>query len=83
MKIRAHDFELTYDKGGAQPRSRISRLHRSGNSLGLYIPRKMALQLGITTSDSLRLYIVGRVLCVEPMKPELWTPAVVEAQESD
>lgn len=70
---------VRYDAGGAQPRTRIARIHRGGNSLGVYIPRLMAEQLGLAACSEVRVYIVSGVLCIEPVKREDWTPAVVAA----
>jgi len=66
-----------YDYSDAHPRVRTVRVHRSGNSLGVYIPHVIAKQVGWEKHDELRLYIVGRVVCLQSSKRESWTPGVV------
>lgn len=70
---------VRYDAGGSQPRTRIARIHRGGNSLGVYVPKLMADQLGLAACSEVRVYIVNGVLCIEPVKREDWIPAVVAA----
>jgi len=65
------------DARGAQPHSRISRLHRSGNSYGLYIPKLVAAQMAIAEGEEIRMYVIGRVLCIEPVTRPEWAPGVV------
>jgi len=66
-----------YDAAGYRPRVRTARLHRSGNSYGLYIPKTIAAQLGLESSDEVLLYIVGRVLCIQPAVRSSFVPGVV------
>ena len=60
---------------------RTVRLHRSGNSLGLYVPRVVAAQLCVQPGDEMRLYVVGQVMCVEAVGPADWNPSVVAAEK--
>lgn len=71
--------KLRYDKADGHPPTRISHVHRSGNSWSFYVPRHLAEQLGLEHTPYVRLYVVGGALCVEPVRGEEWRPAVVEA----
>ena len=70
---------LRYDKADGRTRTRISHVHRSGNSWSFYVPRHLAEVLGLDNTPYVRLYVVGRTLCVDPVRGEEWSPAVVEA----
>lgn len=61
------------------PKPRTARVHKSGNSRGIYIPRDMADYLHIGAMQEVRLYVIAGVLCVEPMREDSFRPAVVEA----
>jgi Antidote-toxin recognition MazE, bacterial antitoxin len=60
-----------------RPRFRTVRLHRSGNSLGIYIPKVIAEQVGIGKHDELRMYVVGRVICLQAVSRDSFTPGVL------
>lgn len=61
------------------PKPRTARVHKSGNSRGIYIPRDIADYLHIEALAEVRLYVIAGVLCVEPIREDSFRPSVVEA----
>lgn len=56
---------------------RTARIHRAGNSYGFYVPKSMAVELGLDVSCECRIYIVGDVLCLQPTRNESFLPHVI------
>ena len=53
------------------------RVHRAGASVQITIPAPIARAVGIKTGDEVRVYLVGRVMCVQRVDAGGFLPGVI------
>ncbi len=52
------------------------RLHRGGNGMGFYVPRKVREELNFEPGDYLAVYVVGKIMCAELFDGGIFRPRV-------
>jgi len=53
------------------------RLHQAGASLGIYIPKPYVTALALSPKSDMLMYMVGGVICLQPVKGETFVPGVI------
>lgn len=59
------------------PRYRTSRVHRTGNSYAIYLPKAIVTALGVDEFREVKVYVVGDVICLQPARQESFVPHVI------
>jgi bifunctional DNA-binding transcriptional regulator/antitoxin component of YhaV-PrlF toxin-antitoxin module len=53
------------------------RVHRAGASVQVTIPYQIAHELGLVAGDEVRIYLAGKVMCLQRADPGGFLPGVV------
>jgi antitoxin component of MazEF toxin-antitoxin module len=59
------------------------RLGKSGDSLRLYLPHPLCQELGLIIGSEVLVYIVGKVICLQPAAAVEFAPGVVRADKEE
>lgn len=56
---------------------KTKRLFRCRESIGVYLPKAWCAALNLTAENEVKMYVVGGVLCIQPVQPDSFVPRLI------